>query len=956
MKNRFGLLGFLLAAALVACPQPQEVTPPTPQTPTPAPTVFKPKLLGSVTFDIDSSGKTTKARFERQTRATTFPAESEFTFTPAFFEALTPAAGTDRFLNARFNLANVSVATDYSNLTFVAYFKRRPAGTDNVNGSAFSNIIDFGGGSSNAATWALQLRPSHGMKSDSLGGYIVDDTHSDMQVFSPSETTTLETDAQAGGLINSGTVGEGVLSYGYVARNAANGRTITHGTNNNTLSISLRVPQNGDAGNGNSAYRYSMTFLIFADNTTRVTESVEEQAASGAGGRATPLGATVAYLCGSSLSSGTFIPGAKTAGVATPTAYIGGNFKITSTAAFGYTAIGNTPTNVTTPAGTISAVNGVLSHYAPLTATNTLVASNGGAAGTGGAATVANDGSLDITPAVGARGAKTITYRVGDGTCTSPDQTADVTINNMVWYTKNNVAGAGTGTYGDPIKSLATASTASSAGDYIYVAKGDGATTNQNAGITLKASQKLIGEGAALSIGATSIIAAGATRAEIGNSGGTGLVLSTNNDVHGLNITGTTAGVTGLSFNTLNMDKASVTASAGPALDLSIGALTVSLDSINSSGGTNSLKLTSNTGTFVVNGDGVTAGSGGTLQGSSADGVLLSNPGDVSLKFVNITNAGTHGITLASTTGTQKLTLQNTAVQGAGVAVGTLGDGLNFSGTGSSNTTIAVNASSFKTNEQNGMFLITPLGSSATLALSVLGGTVFQNNAAAGLSVPLFGSGNATVDVQNNTFGPDTVGSGNAINVSAESTVATQLVQARIINNTINMFSGGAGNGLEIAARNVGTMKVDATGNTISNFSTIGIRMLALGTNTQIDATVKNNSVTAPTTTATIIPLEGILFASGPTGSSVTTSRMCLNISNNNSTGGTSVPSAGYRVRQRVGATFQLQGYFGLPNSPAAVGSFITTIQSNVGTVLVQPVVTNFQVNYTSATCATPSF
>ena len=636
-----------------------------------------------------------------------------------------------------------------------------------------------------------------------------------------------------------------------------------------------------------------------------------------------------------------------------------------------YRAIGNVP--ITIPVGGVGGAKnlladdtlagGTLTGFGPVSGAETLPG-NAGTSTSGGNVTVNANGSFTYNPPAGFRGNDTFRYTLTNANGVST-ATVTITVSEMIWFVDSNAAPGGNGRLTAPFNCLVGvgcfSAAAAGAGDNIFVYSG-----NYRGGLTLLANQRLIGQGASASIaliaaltlppGSAPLPATGGVRPAI-NAAVNNVTLGQNNFLRGLNLNNSVAtSLVGNSFGNLTISEVSINATSGVAINLNIGNPTVSFTSVSASGGSNGIVLSNTTGSFTVNGDGATPGSGGTLQSLSADGVLLTDPGDVTLKFVNVTNTGKHGITLASTTGTQKLTLQNTAVQGAGVAVGTLGDGLNFSGTGSSNTTIAVNASSFKTNEQNGMFLITPLGSSATLALSVLGGTVFQNNAAAGLSVPLFGSGNATVDVQNNTFGPDTVGSGNAINVSAESTVATQLVQARIINNTINMFSGGAGNGLEIAARNVGTMKVDATGNTISNFSTIGIRMLALGTNTQIDATVKNNLVTAPTTTATIIPLEGILFASGPTGSSVTTSRMCLNISNNNSTGGTSVPSAGYRVRQRVGATFQLQGYFGLPNSPAAVGSFITTIQSNVGTVLVQPVGTNFQVNYTSAICATPSF
>ena len=115
------------------------------------------------------------------------------------------------------------------------------------------------------------------------GAVVVDNNHADMQILKASEASTLQTDAQTAGLINAGGVsGENLLEYGYVVRNTSGRRSIPAGSTNNSLSVSLRVPQTGDAGNGNTIYRYSMTFLVFTDTVTRVTESIEEQGTTNA--------------------------------------------------------------------------------------------------------------------------------------------------------------------------------------------------------------------------------------------------------------------------------------------------------------------------------------------------------------------------------------------------------------------------------------------------------------------------------------------------------------------------------------------------------------------------------------------------------------------------------------------------------------------------------------------------
>ncbi len=719
MKTRLGWTGLLLASILMACGQPQaEVAPPAPQTPPPAPVVFAPKLLGSVTFDFDSRAKTAKARFDRQTRATTFPAETEFNFTTGLFEALTPAAGTDRFLNARFNVANISPTNaDYSNLTFVAYHKRKLVGSENVNGSAFSNIIDFGGGSSNAATWALQLRPSHGMKSSGVGVFVVDDAHADMQVFSPAETSTLEADAQAGGLINAGAIaGEGVLSYGYVARNAANGRSIVHGTSDNTLAIGLKVPQNGDAGDGNGAYRYSMTFLIFADNVTRVTESLEEQAASGAGARATALGATeVRYLCGSSYPNvnGVFVPGAKTAGISSVLSFLGGNLKITDNTAFNFATKGNTQLAV-------NAANGLLSKYATLDGTALGAASGGATSVNGGNVAIAGDGSFTFTPAVNSRIADKIGYSVAG--CSAPALNAPVSVSDMVWYIDSSAAAGGDGRSISPFQSVSSLNVAApnttAVNDFIYVKNG----STGSAGLTLKNNQQLIGSGVALVVGGNPLQAAGAAPTITSP-----IVVATGNTISGL----TVGAINGTVGGTLTVSSASVVAGAAQAINLTGGNLAVNLTKVDSSGGANGIQLTNTTGTFTVTGTGTTAESGGVLTGHTSDGINLATQfGTVTLKNMRISSSANEGVETSPSTGTNLLRLEDVTISSPSTSGATTNNAVLYNGSGTSINTLEIIgtvpvtagnattvASRIQAGDTSGVAVNTLVGSSASMVL-----------------------------------------------------------------------------------------------------------------------------------------------------------------------------------------------------------------------------------------------
>ena len=114
-------------------------------------------------------------------------------------------------------------------------------------------------------------------------------------------------------------------------------------------------------------------------------------------------------------------------------------------------------------------------------------------------------------------------------------------------------------------------------------------------------------------------------------------------------LTLSTSGQTGLyasSGGVLNVTGAAnaITTANAPALDvntLTIGASGVTFRSVSVNGGVDGLRLNNVTGgNFAVTGGGA-AGSGGTLQNLSGDGVRVSNSGNVSLAYMNITNVAT---------------------------------------------------------------------------------------------------------------------------------------------------------------------------------------------------------------------------------------------------------------------------------------------------------------------------
>jgi hypothetical protein len=130
----------------------------------------------------------------------------------------------------------------------------------------------------------------------------------------------------------------------------------------------------------------------------------------------------------------------------------------------------------------------------PLDLSASLVSASAGAS-----VTVDTDGTFTYLPAAGGTGDDTFTYSVTDGQDTV---TRTVTVHRIgrVWYVKNDAAADGLGRSSDPFDTLAEAQTASAADDTIFVFAGDGTTAGQDAGIVLKNGQRLIGQGAELSL------------------------------------------------------------------------------------------------------------------------------------------------------------------------------------------------------------------------------------------------------------------------------------------------------------------------------------------------------------------------------------------------------------------------------------------------------------------------
>ncbi len=108
-----------------------------------------------------------------------------------------------------------------------------------------------------------------------------------------------------------------------------------------------------------------------------------------------------------------------------------------------------------------------------------------------GRAVVNADGSFRFTPNSGFTGTSTFTVTTSAGA-----RTVSIQIDTLAWYVDNAAPVNGIGTFASPFDNLADAETRALERDTIFLFSGDGLATNQGAGITLKAEQKLIGQGA----------------------------------------------------------------------------------------------------------------------------------------------------------------------------------------------------------------------------------------------------------------------------------------------------------------------------------------------------------------------------------------------------------------------------------------------------------------------------
>ncbi len=118
----------------------------------------------------------------------------------------------------------------------------------------------------------------------------------------------------------------------------------------------------------------------------------------------------------------------------------------------------------------------------------------------GGEVSLDPGGTFTYLPPAGIQGTDTFTYTVTDQGGSQAQGVVNLNIQSMVWYVKNDAPPGGSGRSNSPFNTLAAAQSASAANSTIYVYRGDGTHSGQDAGISLKQGQRLIGAGVALDV------------------------------------------------------------------------------------------------------------------------------------------------------------------------------------------------------------------------------------------------------------------------------------------------------------------------------------------------------------------------------------------------------------------------------------------------------------------------
>ena len=290
------------------------------------------------------------------------------------------------------------------------------------------------------------------------------------------------------------------------------------------------------------------------------------------------------------------------------------------------------------------------------------VTSMDAASANGGDVVHLGSGEFTYDPPAGFESSDAFNYTMGNG-FGDVSAAVTVTVSDMIWFIDKSVASNGNGTLNSPYKTIADYNSAvlDQAGDNIFLAD----DLTYSSGITLKDSQKLIGDGSSGTLAAAAgiTLAPGSDALPVfsgtdpiisGISTVNGINLALNNTIRGLTVGNTPNGfsISGTTVGTFTIQETSVIGSGG-ALSISTSGTvgTVQFDQLSTTGppaATDAINLTNVSGTISITSGtiiSIVSGIAVDINGASS-AVTMTYPGSItkqsSGKIINIANnAGT---------------------------------------------------------------------------------------------------------------------------------------------------------------------------------------------------------------------------------------------------------------------------------------------------------------------------
>jgi uncharacterized repeat protein (TIGR01451 family) len=470
-----------------------------------------------------------------------------------------------------------------------------------------------------------------------------------------------------------------------------------------------------------------------------------------------------------------------------------------------------------------------------------LTASGPSTSAQGGNVTVNNDGSFSYNPPAGYEGPDSFSYTVTDGS-SSDTATVNLTVNDVVWFVKNDAPAGGDGRLTSPYNSLASVNGGGDLdepGEVIFVYEGTGAYPG---GIALEDGQRLVGQGISLDAVLASVgigvpphsdaRPAATSNPTINNAAGNVVTLANGNGVYAVNAAASAAGSSGVSGS-------------------GVGGTTL-LSGVNASasGSANALSLTNFAGSFLMTGGSAAGNSSGTsvlISGGSTGinfaGVAITQNGGRVVDIQNRTGGTVSFDSATGVTGTNGTTDAVSVLSNAGTVTFAGPIQLNTNATGARG--LVADSAGFTLNLTNGGNAISSTGGAAVdlenLTVNVSLATTFSTNSnGRGIRVDTVSGtasfGNATVNNSANTGVLLTDNPGSVTFTDLDIAPAPNVRALHAVNNTGTLSSSS---GVVVTS---GAVAVEITGASSAARSPLNVQLTSVSASGDSNGIVLTNT------------------------------------------------------------------------------------------------------------------